>query len=230
MEGRRHRVSSAHAIALAALFVALGGTSYAVTQLPRDSVGGAQLQKNAVTSSKVKDGSLRGRDFGARDLARLKGPAGSPGAKGDPGIKGDTGATGATGPAYSFWSSDNPVFPDVDLSTSLADVASRAVTAPFAGQLIVNFSGNLYQSGAGAAQGECRVVLTQGATELASGQAGYEDFTADAEDHQLALTAGFTIPAAGSYTVRVRCAKTLVTLTPAVRLDRYDLTGILTGS
>jgi hypothetical protein len=31
----RNRISVAHVLALVALFVALGGTSYAVTQLPR---------------------------------------------------------------------------------------------------------------------------------------------------------------------------------------------------
>jgi hypothetical protein len=45
-------------IALLALFVALGGTSYAATSLPRNSVGTKQLKKNAVTSAKIKDGAV----------------------------------------------------------------------------------------------------------------------------------------------------------------------------
>lgn len=78
------------AVAFTALLVALSGTGYAVTQLPRNSVGAKQLQTNAVSSAKVKNGSLRAADFRAGDL-----PAGAQGATGP---KGDTGAPGATGP------------------------------------------------------------------------------------------------------------------------------------
>ncbi len=43
-----------------ALFVALGGTSYAATQLPRNSVGTKQLKKGAVTSRKLANGAVTG--------------------------------------------------------------------------------------------------------------------------------------------------------------------------
>ena len=36
-------------IGLLALFIALGGTTYAATALPKNSVGAKQLQKNAVS-------------------------------------------------------------------------------------------------------------------------------------------------------------------------------------
>lgn len=64
----KRRPSPALVISILALFVALGGTSYAVTQLPKNSVGTPQLKKNAVTGAKVKDGSLSGTDL---DLATL---------------------------------------------------------------------------------------------------------------------------------------------------------------
>ena len=54
----KHRPSPATAIACVALIVALGGTGYAAVTLPANSVGTAQLKKNAVTSLKVKNGSL----------------------------------------------------------------------------------------------------------------------------------------------------------------------------
>ena len=64
-----------HHIGLLALFIALGGTSYAAATLPANSVGTKQIKKNAVTkakirknsvtSVKVKDGSLREADFAA---------------------------------------------------------------------------------------------------------------------------------------------------------------------
>src|SRR5436190_17303568 len=45
-------------ISLLALFVALGGTTYAATSLPKNSVGTKQLKKNAVTSAKIKNGAV----------------------------------------------------------------------------------------------------------------------------------------------------------------------------
>jgi len=42
------------AVALLALFVALGGTGYAVSSLPRNSVGPKQLRTGAVTTKKLK--------------------------------------------------------------------------------------------------------------------------------------------------------------------------------
>jgi hypothetical protein len=50
----RARMSYANVIATLALFVALGGSSYAALQLPRNSVGPTQLKKNAVTAAKIK--------------------------------------------------------------------------------------------------------------------------------------------------------------------------------
>jgi len=74
-------------VACVALAVALGGTGYAATVLPRNSVGAAQLKNNAVTAAKVKNFSLSRQDFrpgqlpvGARGPAGPAGPAG-PGAR-----------------------------------------------------------------------------------------------------------------------------------------------------
>jgi hypothetical protein len=58
------RPTYANVVATAALFVALGGVSYAATQLPEDSVGTNQLQQDSVTSGKVQDGTLKPADFG----------------------------------------------------------------------------------------------------------------------------------------------------------------------
>ena len=60
-----------NAIALAALFVALGGTSYAAVAIPKDSVGSRQLRRGAVTSIKIHSGSitpgkLSSKSFGGR--------------------------------------------------------------------------------------------------------------------------------------------------------------------
>lgn len=86
-------------IALCALLVALGGTGYAISQLPKNSVGTAQLKKNAVTSAKVKDGSLRAQDFAAAQRDALRGPAGERGPQGERGPAGP--AEGAAGGALA---------------------------------------------------------------------------------------------------------------------------------
>ena len=108
------RPSPALVVACIALVVALGGTGYAAIKLPRGSVGTAQLKTGAVTSGKVRDGTLKLLDVAPGQRALLKGaagPQGPQGAKGDTGAKGDrgpkgdkgdkgaTGTTGATGPA-----------------------------------------------------------------------------------------------------------------------------------
>jgi len=94
-------------LSLLALFVALGGTSYAVVILPANSVGtkqirpkgvkGSDIASNVVTSSKVKDGSLLVADFKRGQLL-----AGAPGPGGP---KGDTGAAGPQGPPGATQSS-----------------------------------------------------------------------------------------------------------------------------
>jgi hypothetical protein len=82
------RLSYANVIATLALFLALGGSSYAALNLPKASVGPKQLKKNSVTSPKVKRGSLMVSDFKASQRASLRGPQGPEGLKGDPGPSG----------------------------------------------------------------------------------------------------------------------------------------------
>ncbi len=54
MKNLRSKLTYANVMATVAVFIALGGASYAATQLPKNSVGAKQLSKNAVTTAKVK--------------------------------------------------------------------------------------------------------------------------------------------------------------------------------
>jgi hypothetical protein len=58
MKERPKAPSPAFVISLIALFVALGGTTYAATGLPKNSVGTPQLKKNAVTAPKIAKGAV----------------------------------------------------------------------------------------------------------------------------------------------------------------------------
>ena len=54
----RDRVGYANVMSTLAVFVALGGTSYAVT-LPRNSVGPSQLKSDSVGRSEIRRGAVR---------------------------------------------------------------------------------------------------------------------------------------------------------------------------
>jgi hypothetical protein len=92
-----HRPSPSMMVALAALFIALGGTGYAAVKLPKNSVGTTQIKRDAVTGDKVKDGSLFANDFAPGQIP--KGPRGDAGTQGAPGLAGAKGEPGAPGPA-----------------------------------------------------------------------------------------------------------------------------------
>lgn len=66
-----------------AVFIALGGTSYAVA---RNSIGTPQLKSNAVTSAKVKDGALRRSDLAPSARTGQRGPRGPQGPAGSNGV------------------------------------------------------------------------------------------------------------------------------------------------
>jgi hypothetical protein len=94
-----------HIVGYIALFIALGGSSYAAVNLPRNSVtsreiargavGSSELKTNAVNSRKVHD--LLREDFKDGELPGVGDP-GSVGPVGPPGSPGPTGARGPAGP------------------------------------------------------------------------------------------------------------------------------------
>jgi hypothetical protein len=79
---RRLPLSYANVISSIALFVALGGTGYAVTQLPRNSVGNRQLKANAVTSAKIRARAVQRSDLAPTARGGERGPRGPVGPAG----------------------------------------------------------------------------------------------------------------------------------------------------
>jgi hypothetical protein len=164
---RAVRPSPAMVIASTALLVALAGTGYAASSLPANSVGNAQLQSNAVTSSKVKDHALLKVDFASNQLPR--GARGAPGSPGPPGAPGNTGGRGPTGPAgpssSGLWAAVNPI------GTLARGAGVLSVTHTVTGIYRVQFNRNITQCAWLATIGSAASVTTFGfvETELSSG-------------------------------------------------------------
>jgi hypothetical protein len=96
----RSRLTFANLMSLMALFVALGGTSYAVAT---GSIGSRELKNNAIRSQDLRDATIRSRDVRdlsllARDFRPGELPAGRPGPAGPRGAAGPTGPRGPAGP------------------------------------------------------------------------------------------------------------------------------------
>ncbi len=86
-EALRSRLSYANAMATLAVFIALGGSAYAVgrntigtKELKRGAVGTAQLKTGAVTSPKIAAGSVTAEKIAAG--VSISGPRGEPGPPG----------------------------------------------------------------------------------------------------------------------------------------------------
>lgn len=93
----RRRPSAAMVVALFALFVATGGSSYAALK-----IGTKNLKNNSVTSAKIKNGTIGSRDINSKARRTLKGQKGDPGAKGATGNSGAKGDKGDPGSAVAY--------------------------------------------------------------------------------------------------------------------------------
>jgi hypothetical protein len=89
---RQKTLTYSNVMSTLAVFLALGGTSYAALKLPRnsvgikqlkdDSVGGHELRARSVTSSSIRNGSVGIEDVSPSTRTALRGDAGPPGPAG----------------------------------------------------------------------------------------------------------------------------------------------------
>lgn len=111
----RRRPSPAMLVAMVALFVALGGSSYAALRvgsgqiadnavrsrdIRNNDVRGSDIRTGTIASGDVRDGALLAKDFKSGELPA--GRAGSPGAAGPQGPMGPQGPQGPLGPSAGY--------------------------------------------------------------------------------------------------------------------------------
>lgn len=203
-------------VACIALVVALGGTGYAAITLPRNSVGSKQLRTNAVTSSKVRDGSLRAQDF-----------AGLPrGPRGPQGPAGPAGGTGSGSLTLGYASRD-PVLVGPAIAVGATPVDLVRLGVPAGSEGYVASSGPITVTGPSRLIANAQVVILNGSA--ARGDASCSITLVAAEVRQIgnyvnayvepnngylpvAVGAGSDIEA-GTYDVRIRCSSSAPSMT-----------------
>lgn len=158
----RPHLSYANVMATIAVFIAMGGTSYAALgrnsvgerQIRPKAVGNSELKSRAVTSSKIRPGAVTASRLstGARNTLRGPGgPAGPAGPAGPQGANGityraliDSSGTAVGGNTSGAASSPNPgeyrfgfdrAISGCALTATLARVAGGTVTDPPAGRI-----------------------------------------------------------------------------------------------
>ncbi len=101
------RLTYANVVATLALFLALStGGAYAAGKL----IKGKRIARNAITSPKVKDGTLKAADLDPALARAVK----APGPAGAPGAAGAAGAAGRDGAAIAAYKAFGPLsFPDI---------------------------------------------------------------------------------------------------------------------
>src|SRR4051794_41935442 len=80
-----NRLSYANVVATLALFIALGGTSYAALKLPKNSVGSTQIKTGAVHTGEIANRTIRLGDISLSARSSLRGLVGPQGPQGPAG-------------------------------------------------------------------------------------------------------------------------------------------------
>lgn len=149
-------------IAYLALFVALGGTSYAAvkvtgTQIVDGSITGRDVRDRSLQAADIRKGSLRA-DLFAR--GQLNGATVAAGPQGPQGPKGDAGPAGPAGPIGPTFGDGIPL-PNVENFACNADVkvGERIVTVTRPSRVLAFANGAVRDDGSAAEDYEMRMRL-----------------------------------------------------------------------
>jgi hypothetical protein len=190
-KGRERRFTSAHAIAIAALFFALGGGAYAaVTSLPANSVGTKQLRDHSVTPVKLSQTGLTPKQ--KKEIKKVAKAFAQRGPVGPQGPKGDAGAPGPTGPsdvyiAGSATHTHTPPYPEV-----------ASVSVP-PGEYLIEAKTDIGSDTAGAGgAGGCLIAPALGAEAWDASSAAFPGIVSQFTSTNLSLAGAAALPSGGT--------------------------------
>jgi hypothetical protein len=167
-----------------------GGTAYAATRLPRNSVGSAQLKKGAVTPTKLSGGA-KAALTASQGNEGPRGPIGPQGPKGDAGARGEKGDQGARGPSTAITTAISGFVP---WTTTYSTIESVSLDA---GSWVVTATGLANNDEAGPEAAECR-LLVGGTIVGGTGEIFLAPFHQAGAHVPFSMTGGITVAAGGN--------------------------------
>jgi hypothetical protein len=120
----RRRPSAALIVASVALFVSLGGASYAAVAIPANSVGATQLKKNAVTNAKLSANSVTYKKIAPNTVGAVRANLGQ--------LQERVGGKCAAGSAIGTVAKDGKVTCNTALPAALQTTSNTATISPTA--------------------------------------------------------------------------------------------------
>ena len=118
------RPSPALLVSGVALFLSLGGASYAAVTIPNHSVGPPQLKRNAVTNTKIKNGAVTYKKIRPNSVGRVRANLGQ--------LQERVGGTCAAGTAIGTVNKDGKVACNATLPSALQTTSNTVAISPTA--------------------------------------------------------------------------------------------------
>jgi hypothetical protein len=220
-------------VAYLAIFVALGGTSYAAIAIPNNSVGNKQLKKDAVDSKKVKNKTLLKDDFnastlpaGPQGIGGVQGGPGALGGQGNKGDQGDKGPNGDQGPPSTRLTASQHVSTNPAPNTDILATDTVVLTAP---PLVTTEATRVHAAAVGTFAGDedssttctLKVNSTPGGANVV-GQTSTVSFPVFPFTAPHASDGSINLPA-GSHVMTWECKDASSTAGTGVEFDRGDL-------
>jgi hypothetical protein len=153
MKRLRARLTYSNVVSTLCLILLIGGgTAYAATRLPRNSVGSGQLRKGAVTPAKLSGGA-KATLIAPQGNEGPRGSTGPQGPKGDAGARGENGDQGTRGPSNAITKVNSGFVP---WSTTYTTIETASLDA---GSWVVTATGLVNNDEGSAEAAECRLLV-----------------------------------------------------------------------